>query len=43
VADAAFPKPSSVLDSQREDQAIMELAGKTMHSKHLREPHPEDD
>ena len=32
----------SILDGRETDTAILEMAGKTMHSQNLREPHPED-
>eukprot|EP00045_Choanoeca_perplexa_P013360 m.151267 g.151267 ORF g.151267 m.151267 type:complete len:424 (-) comp16335_c0_seq9:1652-2923(-) len=32
----------SILDGNEADTAILEMAGKSMHSKHIREPHPED-
>eukprot|EP00730_Choanoeca_flexa_P000748 TRINITY_DN10322_c0_g1_i1.p6 TRINITY_DN10322_c0_g1~~TRINITY_DN10322_c0_g1_i1.p6 ORF type:complete len:107 (+),score=12.28 TRINITY_DN10322_c0_g1_i1:1469-1789(+) len=33
----------SILDGRETDTAILEMAGRKMHSQGLREPHPEDD
>ncbi|EDQ85937.1 uncharacterized protein MONBRDRAFT_11311 [Monosiga brevicollis MX1] len=33
----------SILDGRHEEEALLEMAGRTLHSKQLREPHPEDD